>query len=281
MSVRYLGTALPWSMSAIQLHAPFWVALPVNRSGAITSTRRWRRSSSRPCSRPSWRCRWPRWINSPSDREKSTGNGNWRGNACDMRPTWRNAGSWQWTPRTDSSARSLEREWNEKLTEVERLERENLQRPNLSVRLVDPEERQRILALAQDLPKLWHAPTTTNVERKQLLGFLIKDVTLYADQTTIEISIRWQTEACTTLEVPRFRRMSGPAAYRSRRRRADPGAGGDQDRWSDRRRAESGRCSLGNQERVHHLDRAPAPRGVRDREWLPRPPSILHRRKAR
>ena len=63
------------------------------------------------------------------------------------------------------------------------------------------------MALAQDLPRLWHAATTTNVERKQLLGFLIKDVTLYAEKTTIEISIRWQTEACTTLEVPRFRRV--------------------------------------------------------------------------
>lgn len=75
------------------------------------------------------------------------------------------------------------------------------------IRLVDPQERQRILALAQDLPKLWHSATTTNVERKQLLGYLVKDVTLYAEKTKIEISIRWQTEACTTLEVPRFRRM--------------------------------------------------------------------------
>jgi transposase len=110
-------------------------------------------------------------------------------------------------PENRLVARSLERDWNEKLTEVERLERENLQRPSLSVRLVDPEERERILSLAQDLPRLWHAATTTNVERKQLLGLLIKDVTLYAGEAEIEISIRWQTEACTTLEVPRFRRM--------------------------------------------------------------------------
>lgn len=110
-------------------------------------------------------------------------------------------------PENRLVGRSLERDWNEKLAEVERLERENTQRPNLSVRLVDPEERRRILSLAQDLPRLWHATTTTNVERKQLLGLLIKDVTLYAGESRIEISIRWQTEACTTLEVPRFRRM--------------------------------------------------------------------------
>jgi DNA invertase Pin-like site-specific DNA recombinase len=110
-------------------------------------------------------------------------------------------------PENRLVARSLECDWNEKLTEVERLERENLQRPNLLVRLVDPAERQRILALAQDLPRLWNASTTTNTERKRLLSFLIKDVTLYAEKTTIEIAIRWQTEACTTLEVPRFLRI--------------------------------------------------------------------------
>src|SRR3954468_15422681 len=85
-------------------------------------------------------------------------------------------------PENRLVGRSLERDWNEKLIEVERLERESLQRPSLLVRLVDPQERRRILALAQDLPRLWHAPSTTNVERKQLLRFLVKDVTLYAEK---------------------------------------------------------------------------------------------------
>ena len=64
----------------------------------------------------------------------------------------------------------------------------------------------RILALAQDLPAVWHAETTTNADRKQLIGFLIKDVSLTRAETTIEVSIRWQTEACTVLCVPRPRR---------------------------------------------------------------------------
>ena len=57
-------------------------------------------------------------------------------------------------PENRLVARSLERDWNGKMTEVERFDRENLRRPNLSIRLVDPKERQRILALAQDLPRL-------------------------------------------------------------------------------------------------------------------------------
>jgi len=106
-------------------------------------------------------------------------------------------------PENRLVARTLEREWNEKLAEIERLERDAALRPPLSARWVDPQERRRILALAQDLPALGHAPTTLQAERKQLLGYLIKDVTLGRGEATIHVAIRWQTEACTTLEVPR------------------------------------------------------------------------------
>jgi hypothetical protein len=109
-------------------------------------------------------------------------------------------------PENRLVGRTLERDWNEKLAEVERLERDAALRPTPSARLVDPDERRRILALAQDLPKVWQAPTTLPAHRKQLLGYLIKDVTLCRAETTIEVAIRWQTEACTVLGVPRPRR---------------------------------------------------------------------------
>ncbi len=105
-------------------------------------------------------------------------------------------------------ARSLERDWNAKLAEVERLEREYAAVPPPMVHVVNPAERQRILALAQDLPAVWQAPTTTPAERKQLLRCLVKDVTLTKEATTIHIGIRWQTEACTTLAIPRPRRSA-------------------------------------------------------------------------
>ncbi len=109
-------------------------------------------------------------------------------------------------PENRLVARTLERDWETSLAEVERLERESAARPALSTRLVDPAERTRILALAQDLPSLWQAATTTQVERKQLLGYLIKDVCLTRAEATIEVAIRWRTEACTVLNVPRPRR---------------------------------------------------------------------------
>ncbi len=42
--------------------------------------------------------------------------------------------------------------------------------------------------------------------RKQLLGFLIKDVCLTRADTTIEVAIRWRTEACTVLNTRRPKR---------------------------------------------------------------------------
>jgi hypothetical protein len=45
-----------------------------------------------------------------------------------------------------------------------------------------------------------------------LLRFLVKDVALTRRETTIATAIRWQTQACTTLEIPRPRR-----SYEARR----------------------------------------------------------------
>jgi hypothetical protein len=111
-------------------------------------------------------------------------------------------------PENRLVARNLERDWNEKLAEVERLEREYLTLPQPPALVVNPEERERILALAQDLPTIWQAETTTYTERKQLLRFLIKDVTITRQETTIHLGLRWQTEALTELDIPRPKRSS-------------------------------------------------------------------------
>lgn len=100
-------------------------------------------------------------------------------------------------------ARTLERDWNDKLAVLAALEREYAALPPLTAQLVSPEERERILALAQDVPAVWTAATTSPTERKQLFRCLIKDVTLTKQATTIAVAIRWQTEACTLVELPR------------------------------------------------------------------------------
>jgi hypothetical protein len=100
-------------------------------------------------------------------------------------------------------ARSLERDWNEKLTVVDQLERDYAELEPVSSSHVSEAQRQGILDLVRDLPALWQAETTTHAERKQVVRLLIKDVMLTKLEQTIRVDVRWQTQACSTLEVER------------------------------------------------------------------------------
>jgi DNA invertase Pin-like site-specific DNA recombinase len=106
-------------------------------------------------------------------------------------------------PENRLVARNLERDWNEKLAAVEQLQHAEAARPAWTSQPLSAAERQRILALTEDLPALWHAPSTTASERKQLLRLLIKDVTLTKGASSITVAVRWQTEASTTVAIPR------------------------------------------------------------------------------
>ena len=59
--------------------------------------------------------------------------------------------------------------------------------------------------LAADLPGLWHAPTTSNKDRKRLLRTVIADITLLPepDLHKARIGIRWHTGASDELRVDR------------------------------------------------------------------------------
>lgn len=109
-------------------------------------------------------------------------------------------------PENRLVARSLEKEWNTKRQEVDRLEQAYAERPRPYLYPLSAEERQRIVALAQDVPALWQAPTTSQTERKQRLRFLIRDVTLTLTAETIDIGIRWQSGVLTQLAIPRPQR---------------------------------------------------------------------------
>jgi hypothetical protein len=115
-------------------------------------------------------------------------------------------------------ARTLEKRWNDRLTEVETLERDyddfkRKQRLELS-----DLDRRRILDLAADLPRLWRAKTTEDRDRKLLLRLLIKDVSVQAidvPRSAIRAKVLWHTHAVTELEIERGRTKAGqPIPYR-------------------------------------------------------------------
>jgi hypothetical protein len=101
-------------------------------------------------------------------------------------------------------ARTLETRWNEKLAEVERLEREHeelKQRRRLELNDID---RQRILGLADDLPKLWRSDKTTDRDRKVLLRMLLQEVgvtKIDVPRHVLRLRLLWHTQAVTDIEV--------------------------------------------------------------------------------
>jgi DNA invertase Pin-like site-specific DNA recombinase len=109
-------------------------------------------------------------------------------------------------PENRTVARTLEREWNEKLEELAQLEREyESVRHREKVDLSDEDLRQ-ILALARDVPKVWNAPTTTLAERKNLLRMLIREVALSpvdVPKRMTRIQVLWATGASSEIEVAR------------------------------------------------------------------------------
>jgi DNA invertase Pin-like site-specific DNA recombinase len=109
-------------------------------------------------------------------------------------------------PENRIVARSLEKRWNDRLAEVERIEQEYEQYKSAQPVELSEFDRRRILALASDLPKLWNARTTDNRDRKLLLRLLIKDVSVKAvdvPRASLRARILWHTNAVTELEIDR------------------------------------------------------------------------------
>ncbi len=102
-------------------------------------------------------------------------------------------------------AAELEQQWEEQLRAGQQLEQEWQQAQQQELAPLSDAERQRIRQLAEDLPALWHAATTTHADRKRLLRCLIQDVTLdrFSQPGISIIHVRWQTQTTTTLEVDR------------------------------------------------------------------------------
>ena len=115
-------------------------------------------------------------------------------------------------PENRLVARSLEQRWEARLVALAEAEAAlataQAAKPPLP-------ERDRLLALAADLPGLWHAPQTSPRDRKRLVRTLISDVTLIPtpeDLGIAKIGVRWHTGATDEITVARPGHGKTPAA---------------------------------------------------------------------
>jgi len=99
-------------------------------------------------------------------------------------------------------ADELEADWNQKLRELRQAQQEYEQQRATDQKQRDEQQRQQILALAQDFPRLWNDPQTPQRERKRMVRLLLEDVTLLKGQE-LTLHVRFKGGATRTLTQPK------------------------------------------------------------------------------
>lgn len=112
-------------------------------------------------------------------------------------------------------ARGLEAAWEKCLGELDRAQTELRQRELQRPRSLTPQERARVFALSQDLPRVWNSPSTAPRDKKELLRCLLEEVSITVDRDAhrVKLQLRWRGGQLTNrdLDLPRSR----PATIRT------------------------------------------------------------------
>ena len=125
-------------------------------------------------------------------------------------------------PENRLVARTLERDWEEALTEQARLEAEYDRMKRVRSQAPSAAELAAIRELTHDLPALWQAETTTQAERQTIVRLLLERVLVevVADTEKVRVECHWHGGGRSTHEltrpVARLTSLSGYAALTAR-----------------------------------------------------------------
>jgi DNA invertase Pin-like site-specific DNA recombinase len=104
-------------------------------------------------------------------------------------------------PENRLVASSLEQRWNDTLIELEDVQNqiaELQQKQNV----ITSGQREDVLKLARDLPRLWKSNATSTKDKKRILQLLIQDITVKKpDRGRAILHVRWQGGQCEDLHV--------------------------------------------------------------------------------
>ena len=109
-------------------------------------------------------------------------------------------------PENRLVARSLEHEWEQRLRALELVEQDYATWQHDHHADLTADDRQAILAIGENLPGIWSAPTTTMADRKHLLRLIVKEVIVDRKRTRGKLwfQINWQTGASSVHELTRY-----------------------------------------------------------------------------
>jgi predicted DNA-binding transcriptional regulator AlpA len=99
-------------------------------------------------------------------------------------------------------AATLAQRWNTALEQVDAVKQAYTTHQQSQTAQELLSHRDAVLALGQDLPRLWHAPTTSAKDRKRMLRLVLKDSTIAKATKTVTLQIRWHGGATEELLVP-------------------------------------------------------------------------------
>jgi hypothetical protein len=108
-------------------------------------------------------------------------------------------------PENRLVARSLERAWEDKLRAVEAIEQEYARWRSEEPVVIGQAERAALQRLGENLPQIWRANTTSAADRKRIVRFIVREVTLdqKRERGQVWFKIVWQTGAISEHRLQR------------------------------------------------------------------------------
>jgi len=97
-------------------------------------------------------------------------------------------------------AGTLEKNWNEKLLNLQIAQDKYNRKFKDNGLKLDPDIKKQLLTLIGAFPTIWNNPNTPNADKKRIIRLMIKDVTLTKNEK-ISIQIRWNGGANTIIEI--------------------------------------------------------------------------------
>jgi lambda repressor-like predicted transcriptional regulator len=96
-------------------------------------------------------------------------------------------------PENRLVARELERQWETALQHLQSLEQEYARHRGTSFTTLSEQHKSEIRSLANNLPALWRAASTTNADRQRIVRLLVERVEVNVQGTTeqVDVSLRW------------------------------------------------------------------------------------------
>jgi hypothetical protein len=105
-------------------------------------------------------------------------------------------------PNNRLVADTLEALWNDKLRQLEQAREDYEKQRESGQRTITQEQKTQILALAEDFPRLWKDPGTSDRDRKRMARLIVEDVTLNRDHTLITAQVRFKGGTTKVLTLP-------------------------------------------------------------------------------